>query len=125
MNKKQQPVNLALTTINFSPMAIASIFHRLSGIFIFLLIPFLLSALACSLKSSESFGQLTTWLAQPPIKLIIWIFLTALFYHLVAGIRHMVMDCGIAETLPIAKYSAIAVIVLGFIWAVFWGVWLW
>ena len=32
-------------------------------------------------------------------KLILWGILSALLYHLVAGIRHLIMDMGIGETL--------------------------
>ena len=54
MNKKR-PINLDLATIRFPVMAIASIFHRISGIGIFVLLPVIMWYLDKSLQSEASF----------------------------------------------------------------------
>ncbi|MBI2379328.1 MAG: succinate dehydrogenase, cytochrome b556 subunit [Gammaproteobacteria bacterium] len=95
---KQRPVNLDLTTINLPLMALTSITHRVTGILLFLSLPLMLWALDLSLSSQASFDALKAMLAQPFTKLVTLGILAALVYHLVAGIRHLIMDLGYGET---------------------------
>lgn len=118
--KHQRPVNLNLTTLSFPPMAIASIFHRLSGVVLFLLLPVMLYFLSQSLKNHESFMQFKD--LSFLYKTFIWAFGTAWWYHVVAGIRHMLMDCGWGESLRGGRYGAFIVIGLGIVGAIFLGV---
>lgn len=124
MNKKR-PVNLDLTTMKFPPMAIASILHRVSGIVLFVLLPFILCLLAKSLYSTDTFAQAQAMLAQPLYKLLLWGFSVAMVYHIIAGIRHLLMDVGFGEHLSAGRQSAIAVIALAVISAIFLGIWIW
>lgn len=123
MNKR--PVNLALTTLKFPPMAIVSILHRLSGLLLACLIPAVLFVLYMSLRSEESFMLVRGYLVHPVSKLLIWGCLSALIYHLFAGMRHMVMDFGVGESVGSAKFSAWLVIALAVIVCLAMGVWLW
>ena len=102
MNKPQVR-NFNLFTIQYPLTAIISILHRLSGVFVFLLIPFLLWMLDVALGSSIGFQYVQTTVTNPIIKLILWLILVALWYHLVAGIRHLLMDIGIGESLKSAR----------------------
>ena len=124
MNKKR-PVNLNLTTIKFSLPAIVSILHRISGVILFLLIPLLLWVLDNSLFSENSFDTVQAianiWL----VKLLVFVSMTALIYHLFAGIRHLLMDTGWGETLPAARKSAKVVIGLTVLVMILLGIWLW
>lgn len=124
MNKKR-PINLDLTTLKFPPMAIASILHRISGILIFVLLPVMLFLLAKSLHSEDSFYIVKSTITHPMYKLTLWAFASAMFYHLLAGIRHMIMDLGVGEHLAAARNSAIVVIVLAIIATIFLGIYLW
>ena len=124
MNKKR-PINLDLTTIKQPPTAIVSILHRASGFLVFLFIPFLLCVLASSLSSDVDFLRLKAELANPVVKFFLWVFLSGLLYHLVAGIRHLMMDMHIGETLPGAKKSAYGVMAISLILIVLAGVWIW
>ena len=124
MNDKR-PVNLDLGSLKYPPMAIASILHRLSGLLMFLLLPVMLCYLSCSLKSAASFEEMRMHLANPWVKLIIWGFGSAWVYHVVAGIRHMMMDIGVGESLEAGRRSAILIIILAIIATIFLGIWLW
>lgn len=123
--KKQRPVNLELNTISFPPSAIASILHRVSGVIMLVLVGLLVWLLSISLTSPEGFAQAQSVMSHPVVKFVIWGFLTALGYHLLAGLRHMVMDLGYWEELGSGNASAKAIIVLAIILAVLAGVWLW
>lgn len=124
MNKKR-PVNLDLSTLKFPPMAIASILHRISGIVLFLLLPIMLFILGLSLRSESAFAEMKTLLSCTSYKLVIWAFSAALAYHVLAGIRHMIMDVGLGEHLCTARRTAILVIVLAVISTLFLGIWIW
>ena len=54
-----------------------------------------------------------------------WLFLSAITYHVYAGVRHMTMDMGFGESLKVAKATSMLVIILGVISAVLWGWFLW
>ena len=122
---KKRPVNLQLTTIKFPIPAIISILHRISGLIVFLAIPFLLWMLYHSLATRAGFYNIQQFVHQPLIKITFWVILSGMFYHLIAGIRHLLMDAGIGETLAGARCSAKFVLVLSIISAILVGVWLW
>ncbi|KTD18171.1 succinate dehydrogenase, cytochrome b556 subunit [Legionella jordanis] len=124
MNQKR-PINLDLRTMKFPPMAIASILHRVSGVVLFLLMPVMLYFLAMSIQSPESFANLQNRLANPSYKLVLWAFSAAFIYHLLAGIRHMIMDMGFGEDLRPGRQSAILVIILAIILTLLLGIWIW
>lgn len=127
--KSNRPVNLSLATVievNLkSPVAIASILHRLSGVFLFFVVPGLLALLECSLASPESFADVQAMLTGTIAKLVLFVALAGLIFHLLAGIKHLVMDWGIAESLEGGRSFATATllvsaaaIALTFVWVV-------
>ena len=124
MNKKR-PVNLELSSIKFPPMAITSVLHRISGIALFLLLPMMLFLLNKSLKSESFFLDTKILLTNPYYKLAVWAFSVALIFHVIAGIRHLLMDMGFGEHLEAGRRSAIFVIILSAILSIFLGIWIW
>ena len=121
----KRPVNLNLFTIKFPLPAIVSILHRASGALVFLLIPLLLWMLQASLKAPVQFDDLQDTLNNFFVKLIIWLLVSALLYHLVAGIRHLLMDLGLGESLRAARFSAWLVMIISGVLVVITGGWLW
>lgn len=122
---RTRPVNLNLMTIRFPIPAIASILHRISGLLLFICIPFLLWGLQTSLESAGNYQDLMTYLSSPLSKFIIWILMTSFIYHLFAGIRHLIQDFGWGESLKAGRSSAYAVMILTIITAICIGIWLW
>ncbi|MCL2894720.1 succinate dehydrogenase cytochrome b556 subunit [Brenneria tiliae] len=105
--KKQRPVNLDLQTIQFPVTAIASILHRVSGVITFVAVGILLWLLGLSLSSAEGFLRAAEMLDSVIVKFVVWGILTALAYHIVGGLRHLMMDFGyIEEDLVAGKRSA-------------------
>lgn len=123
--EKKRPVNLDLRTIKLPLTAVASILHRLSGFVIFFLIPLLLWVLQLSLSSAASFATISERLQHPIFKCIIWMFIVALIYHLLAGIRHLFLDLGVADTVSSGRRAVIVVFVLTIIIIILAGWWLW
>ena len=123
--KKQRPVNLDLTTIKMHPAANASILHRVSGVIMVFAIGILLWTLSLSLSSAEEFYQVKSLLDGLFFKFIIFGILSALTYHLLAGVRHLFMDLGHFEELASGNATAKFIMALWLVITVLVGVWLW
>lgn len=121
----KRPINLDIVSIRLPITAYASIFHRVSGVALFFVVGILLWLLDLSLSSPESFLQLKDYLAHPAAKIILWGCLSALAYHLVAGIRHFIMDLGVGETLEGGALGAKLVFVASAVLILLAGVWVW
>ena len=85
----------------------------------------MLYALDLSLSSEEGFISLKAMMTSPLGKLVTWGLLSALAYHFVAGIKHLVMDMGVGETLEGGQFAAkltiffsAALIALAAIWVI-------
>lgn len=104
--KKPRPINLDLQTISFPIAAIASIVHRVSGVITFISVAILLSLLNLSLSSADGFELAFALVNGFFIKFVLWGILTALAYHIVGGIRHMLMELGHFEELESGATSA-------------------
>lgn len=114
MSQDTRPVNLNLTKFAFPVTSHASILHRLSGFFLFFGTAGLLFALDLSLASEAGFDRLAALLQTPPAKLFAFVLLSALAYHFVAGVKHLLQDLGIGESLRGGVLAAWLTLLLGF-----------
>jgi succinate dehydrogenase / fumarate reductase, cytochrome b subunit len=73
-----------------------SILHRVSGVGMFLLLPFVLYLFEQSLTSELSFDKFKAILANPLAKLIVLGLIWSYAHHFCAGIRFLILDthCG-------------------------------
>ena len=136
---QKRPVFLNLWQLKFPLPAIISILHRISGVALFVLLPWVLWMLQHVLfahvayKGYSSGHGSGTWVKPAsmlgavvtPVPMLgavahffLWLWLAAFGYHLLAGLRHLVMDLGWAESLPAARRSAMLVLILAVIFAV-------
>jgi len=123
--KKQRPVNLDLSTISLPAAAKASILHRVTGVAMFFALVFVIWAWAYSLQSQTSFDYVQSLMTSHLAKIIALGTLSVLIYHLLAGLRHLVMDMGHWEELKSGTLSANVVMGLWIVLSVLAGVWLW
>ena len=121
---QRRPINLNLFTIRFPLPAIVSIFHRLSGFFLFLLIPFVLWLFSFSLTEA-GFELLQALLNTFLVKLILWVLLIPFCYHLIAGVRHLFMDIEVGTSLKGGRRSAQLTFVVTILFIILAGAWLW
>ena len=124
MNKKR-PVNLDIGTIHLPITSYVSILHRVSGVVLFAAIAIFLWVLDASLSSEESFNAVKECISSPFCQLIIWASLAALAYHMVAGVRHLVMDFGVGETLEGGQLGAKIALIVAAVLIILAGVWVW
>lgn len=88
----------------------------------FFALVFVIWAWAVSLSSPEGFEQVKLVLQSFIAKFIAWGTITVLLYHMIGGIRHLIMDMGHWEELQSGKTSAVVTIVLWIVLAVLAGV---
>ena len=125
MKTKTRPVNLNLFKMKFPVMAIVSGMHRISGVFLFLLLPLALYLLDHALHSEASFSDLQVFIALPWVKILLWVMISAISFHFIAGIRHMIMDGGFFESVKAGRRTAYFIILLEIVVMILVGVWLW
>jgi succinate dehydrogenase / fumarate reductase cytochrome b subunit len=123
--KDNRPVNLDISTMRLPITAWASITHRASGVFLFVGMAVLIWMLDASLKSPESFDAMVGVLTSPLVKLVLWAIFAGLIYHTVAGIKHLVADFGIGETMEGGVLGARIVFVVSAVLIVLGGLWIW
>ena len=108
-----------LTTYRLPPAGWVSILHRISGLVMFLLMPFIVWMFDSSLSSEISFEGFTSafsagigfvpgWFVKLVALALIWSYL----HHLIAGIRHLYMDATHSVTKEFGASSAYVVLAL-------------
>ena len=111
-----RPVYINLMEISLPVSALISITHRLSGIYnFFITLPLALYILYFSTKSYNDFISIQDTLSSPNL---ISTFVTFSFlvyiYHILSGIRHLLQDIHIGESLSASRKSAYFVLIIWF-----------
>lgn len=88
------------------------------------IVAFLLIVLSCSLSTEESFDQVYSVLHMPWMKFIVWLVLSVIVYHFIAGVKHLIMDMGFAEGKASGRTAAIVSFVLAAAVIVLLGAWI-
>ena len=126
MNTAHRPVYIDLRKINLPVSALISITHRISGMYVFFItLPLMLALIYFSTESEDSFNDLSLFLKDYKFILaLIVLSFCILWYHILSGVRHLIMDAHIGESLLASKYSAIFTISLWIITtcSVFWRI---
>ncbi len=123
--KRNRPKNLNLLTIRLPIPALVSIMHRVSGAFLFILLPVLLWVLHQSLASAESYHSAQAVLHHPLAKLTCLAVVWAYLHHACAGIRHLALDAHYGLRLNYARATSRAVLVISGLLTLRMGIWLW
>lgn len=110
--KRRRPVSYNLSLFNLPLPGLVSIFHRISGAMLFLLLFWLLYLLDLSLASAESFARFKSIVSHPLSKLILLGLLWAYLHHFFAGLRYLAMEMHWGLDLASARATSTAVFVL-------------
>jgi len=105
-NSKSRPVFLNLFQIRMPVMAVISILHRISGVFLLLLIPFSIYLFDVSLSSADDFENIKKLFNSLLGQFFSFIFLWALLHHMLSGVRFLLIDIDIGVIKQTAKSSA-------------------
>ncbi len=102
-----------------------SISHRITGVILFFGTALLLWGLDSSLRSPEGYAAVQDCLTSPLAKLVLWGLAAAAIYHSLAGVRHIIMDFGIGESMEGGVLGARLVIGLTAVLTLIAGAWIW
>jgi succinate dehydrogenase / fumarate reductase cytochrome b subunit len=120
-----RPKYLDLFKIKLPVPGLVSILHRISGLGLFLFLPFLLWLFQSSLTSPDSYVRYRAAFSSPLVKLVLIGLLWAFLNHLLAGLRFLALDLHYGTDLPTARASSRLVLVTAVVLTVILGVWLW
>jgi len=102
------PRYLNLFKIALPLPGVSSILHRISAVVIFVLSLPMMGLLVFSLSSEANYETIFLLFENILFKSLFTLFVTAIFYHFISGLRHIVMDFGYWETLKAGRMSALA-----------------
>lgn len=114
---KKRPGTMRLidaTQYRLPPAGVVSILHRVSGVLMFALLPFIIWMLDTSLTSEISYSQFTgvfaggfgfipAWFVKLVVLLLGWAYL----HHFIAGVRHLWMDMTHSVSKEFGRSSAL------------------
>lgn len=110
--KSDRPVNInPLTDYGWPFTALVSITNRVLGIVLFAGVAFGLYLLDMALASEESFAQVTALMQLTLVKSAVLFFIFSLTYHLVAGVKHLLLDFHIGDTFEAAQIGSAIVLI--------------
>jgi succinate dehydrogenase / fumarate reductase cytochrome b subunit len=100
------------------PAGVVSILHRVSGVLMFVLLPFIVWMFDASLSSEVSYERFTSvfsagagglpgWLMKLVALALVWAYL----HHVIAGLRHLWMDATHSVGLQFGRQSAVFTLV--------------
>ena len=105
--KTDRPVNInPLTDYGWPFTALVSITNRVLGMVLFTGLAFALYLLDMALSSEQGFAEASTLINGTPVKLAVLFLIFALTYHLVAGIKHLLLDFHIGDTFEAAQVGS-------------------
>ena len=105
-HNNNRPVFLDLARIRLPITAIISIAHRMTGIVLFLSIPFAIYLLGLSLSSQQQYNHVQELLGHGAVKVLVIFILWSLAHHVFAGLRFLLIDFGVGVERDEARRTA-------------------
>lgn len=127
--RDKRPVNLSLWHFRFPFNALVSISHRVSGVVLILSLAAWLLWFNLILLDSDNFSSYLQWLSSFSGKLFLTLFWSALSFHWLAGVRHLILEFSSHNALKQTLRSNTQAKWLAGLWLlsvfiIIWGVWL-
>ena len=121
-----RPKYYDLNLLNLPVPGLVSIFHRVTGMVMFLvLIPAVVYVVQCTLGSEDGFNRWKSFFAEPMVKVIFLGFVWAYMHHFFAGIRYLLLDVHVGIALEPARLSAKLVLIAGVVATLLIGARIW
>lgn len=102
-----------------------SITHRVTGVLLFAGVALLLCLLEQSLASPEGFEAARQSLQSTGAKLVLWAIASLLAYHTCVGVKHLIMDFGVGETMEGGVLGARLALAATAVLVILAGMWIW
>ena len=111
--RRARPAFFNLLQIQLPVGALTSIAHRVAGVGLAVATPFAAYLLGVSLRGPDGYAAASALLDRWWLRLAAVVAAWALVHHLLAGLRHLLMDVDVGSALAPARRSAWAVNVAG------------
>lgn len=112
-HNKKRPVDFGVLHSRLPLGALVSILHRVSGLFLVLLLPFAFAVLERSLASAAGFALLQEQVQHIGWRLVLILTVWAFAHHFFAGVRHLLQDIDIGNTRTSGRLGAGLVLLAG------------
>lgn len=113
--QKKRPIFLQPAKIRLPVPGIVSIMHRISGLALFICLPWLLWLFSGTLSRESAFDCYQAWVHNPLVIVVLILLLWAFLHHALAGIRFLFLDVHKGLELPTARATAKSVLVIEFV----------
>ncbi len=94
MNENKRPLSPHLQVYRLPLTGIISITHRMTGVFLSLGVMLTVFMLVSVSQGGLAYAGMQALLNNIWIKVVLWGFIYALFFHLCHGVRHLIWDAG-------------------------------
>lgn len=111
MATRERPLSPHLQVYRFAYTMSLSILHRATGVALFVGLLLLSCWLLAAADGEEHYGRVAAFLGHPVLKIALIGWVAAFWYHLFAGLRHLVWDFGVGFDKPTARRSGRLVVV--------------
>ena len=123
--KRRRPLWFDLSPLNLPLPGLVSIFHRVSGLLLFLGLVWFLFLLDMSLSSESGFEHFRSYVGHPIVKVALLALLWAYLHHFCAGIRYLFLDIDRGVDLATARKTSYAVLAVSLALTALLGAKLW
>jgi succinate dehydrogenase cytochrome b subunit len=120
-----RPLSPRISVYRWQFPMLASFAHRISGVLLVLLLPGYLYCLNALTGSPDDYSRLQAGMHSVPGRFMLWLAGTALIYHLVNGIRFILLDAGCLESRDSMRLTARLSLAVGALAALALGGYLW
>ncbi len=94
MSLNNRPLSPHLQAYKLPLTGIISITHRMTGVVLALGLILYVASFFFILQGNDAYLALQSFLDNAIIRIALWFFIYALFFHLCHGIRHLIWDIG-------------------------------
>ncbi len=115
MPQNNRPLSPHLQVYRLPLTAFVSITHRITGTILALGMILYVGSFFVLLQGADQYAELQSILTLTPVKIIVWLFIYALFFHLCHGLRHLLWDIGLSFEKETMNRNASIEIILAFI----------
>ena len=105
-SESERPVFFNLLQIQLPVGALTSILHRASGLLLAVALPVAAYLFGLSLRGPDGYAEASALLGAWPMRIASIVVIWSLSHHLLAGVRHLLMDIDIGSALSSARRSA-------------------
>lgn len=115
MTQNNRPLSPHLQVYKLPLTGIISITHRMTGVILAFGLFIYVASFFIILESNDAFLDLQSLLNNFLVRIAVWFFIYALFFHLCHGIRHLIWDIGEGFEKDDMDRNAIIELVLSFV----------